>query len=244
VAEAAAAGLGAGALAAGVEGDQGGQREMPVLGDSLVEMLKEAWERTKGAKGVIWKGSAVMYLSIFALIGIGELIFPGAEDSTGVATAVGATIFQAAVDFLSVLFTAGLLYIGVRRAVDDPIEWRMVFEGFATSWVRILIATVLQSILITIGFLLLIIPGIYLSVGYCMTLPLIVVKGMSSWEAMEASRKAVHKIWWKVFGLMLVMGGVIFLSVLPLGIGLIWTWPMFIILAGVVYRHLYGESVE
>lgn len=75
-----------------------------------------------------------------------------------------------------------------------------------------------------------------------MTLPLIVDKGLSPWQAMETSRKAVHKIWWRLIGLFIVMGLIFVVSLVPLGIGLIWTWPMFIILTGVVYRHLFGAE--
>jgi uncharacterized membrane protein len=117
----------------------------------------------------------------------------------------------------------------------------MIFKGFSYA-AKIIVATIMQSILVAIGFLLLILPGIYLAVGYTMTIPLIIDKGLSPWQAMEMSRKAVHKVWWKVAGLFSVMGLIYLGSLIPLGIGLIWTWPMFIILVGVVYRFLFGKE--
>jgi uncharacterized membrane protein len=86
----------------------------------------------------------------------------------------------------------------------------------------------------------LILPGIYLTVGYAMTVPLIVDRKMSPWQAMEASRKAIHGEWWKIFGLFLVVGLIFMVSALPLGLGFIWTWPMFVVLGGLVYRALFG----
>jgi uncharacterized membrane protein len=73
-----------------------------------------------------------------------------------------------------------------------------------------------------------------------MTVPLIVDRKMSPWQAMEASRKAIHGEWWKFFGLFIVMGIIFMISSLPLGLGFIWTWPMFVVLGGVVYRSLFG----
>jgi uncharacterized membrane protein len=75
-----------------------------------------------------------------------------------------------------------------------------------------------------------------------MTIPLIVDRGLSPWQAMEMSRKAVHKIWWKVMGIFCLMLLIFMISFIPVGIGLIWTWPMSIMVAGVMYKHLFGDK--
>lgn len=131
--------------------------------------------------------------------------------------------------------------MGIRKVVGDPISWKMIGKGFSFAG-NLILATVLQSVLITIGLLLLVLPGVYLIIGYTMTLPLIVDQGMSPWQAMEKSRKTIHKIWWKVFGLFLLMSLICLVSSVPLGIGLIWTWPMLIILVGVLYCYLFGTT--
>ena len=63
-----------------------------------------------------------------------------------------------------------------------------------------------------------------------MVLPLMLDRGLGPWEAMEASRRAIHKVWWKVFGIFLIMGLIYLVSAIPLGFGLIWTVPMFFVL--------------
>lgn len=213
---------------------------VPYYNFTIGEALGEAWAHTRGAKGTIWKGSVLMYLVIMVVFAVGAYVLPSQAPGTPEATGlIGGAIFQAVGDAVSVLFTAGLLFMGIRRVAGDQIEWRMVFRGFSCAG-KIIVATILQSILISVGILLLVLPGIYLAVGYAMALPLIVDRGMSPWEAMETSRKAIHKIWWKTAGLLLVMGLITIASMIPLGIGLIWTWPMFIVLAGVLYRYLFG----
>jgi phage FluMu protein Com len=208
---------------------------------SMGEVIREAWGKTKGAKGAIWAASAVMYGVILVIGAGGALLLPpldnGLANPTGLA---GNLLFQSVTNVLSVLFTAGLLFMGMRQAAGKSISWKMIARGFSCA-APIIVATILQFILVTLGFLLLVLPGIYLVVGYALTIPLIIDKGLSPWQAMELSRKVIHKIWWKMAGLLVAVGLILAASLLALGIGLIWTWPMFIILAGVVYRHLFGE---
>ena len=102
------------------------------------------------------------------------------------------------------------------------------------------ILNILMAVLIYIGFLLLLIPGFYLAIAYMLALPLAMERKLSPWEALEASRKAITQRWFKVFGLMLVLSLIMILSMIPLGIGLIWTFPMFIIAVGILYRTIFG----
>ncbi len=219
------------------------QVNTPHYSFTITEAIKEAWDKTKGAKGSIWGASAIMYLVTLIMVAGGALLFPGSIDGMVVdlKTLALGMVQQLVTSIVSVLFTAGLLYMGIRKVVGDPISWRMIGKGFSSAG-NLILATILQFVLITIGFCLLILPGIYLVVGYLMTLPLIVDKGMSPWQAMETSRKTIHKIWWKVFGLFIVMWLISMLSLIPLGIGLIWTWPMCIILVGVLYCYLFGTA--
>lgn len=201
--------------------------------------IKEAWRKIKGVKGAIWGGSACMYLVLLASIALVSFLMPSLmSGEAGIAGFIVSGLVQAVTDIFSVLFIAGLLYMGIRKVAGQSVSWKMVFRGFSSGG-KIIVTTILQAILISIGFLLLILPGIYLMVGYSMALPLIMDQDMSPWEAMETSRKAVHKVWWKVFGIFLLMVIIFVVSIIPLGIGLIWAWPMFIVLVGVVYHYLF-----
>jgi len=113
----------------------------------------------------------------------------------------------------------------------------MIFSGFGRLG-QVFVASLLMSLLIVFGFLLLILPGIYLTIGYSLTLPLILDKGLGPWAAMEASRRVIHQKWWQVFGLYVVMYVIYFVSCIPLGLGMIWTIPMFFSLTGVLYHVL------
>ncbi len=205
------------------------------------EVLKEAWQKTKGAKGAIWGGVIVMNLILFGLGFGAAFALQGGNLIADPNTAMGVNAgVQLITTWLSTIFTSGLMLIGVRRALRQRVSWKMVFSGFSKA-LSITVALILQTILICIGFILLVLPGIYMSVGYGLTLPLILEKGLGPWEAMEASRKAIHKKWWVVFGIYLVMGLIYLVSIIPLGLGLIWTVPMFFLVMGVLYRLFFAS---
>lgn len=202
-------------------------------------LLKESWAKTAGAKAAIWAGTGVMYLVLLLLAAAGAFLLPEQVSGPTVQGVASNLLFQFVTNMASMIFSAGLLAIGINKVAGKDISWKMVFEGFSVVG-KLAGAFILQMLLVIIGFLLLVLPGIYLAVGYAMTIPLIVDRKMSPWQAMETSRKAIHGEWWKVFGLSLAMGLILIVSMIPLGLGLIWTWPMFVILGGVLYRSLFG----
>ncbi len=206
------------------------------------DLVKEAWQKTKGAKGAVWAAMIVLYAICFGISLGGMTAFYGFYKGSDPAMVMGINgTLQLITTWLSMLMTGGVMLIGVRRALGQRVSWKMVFAGFPKAF-SITIAMILQTILVLIGFLLLVLPGIYLIVGYALTLPLIIDKGMGPWQALEASRKAIHKKWWTVFGLYLVMMLIYMVSAIPLGLGLIWTVPMFFVSIGVLYVHFFGHG--
>jgi hypothetical protein len=105
---------------------------------------------------------------------------------------------------------------------------------------RIVVAGAIQSILTfpvvlasltrtTTGaaaLLLLFVPCLYLLVGYVFVIPLIVDRQMGIWNAMELSRRTVHRQWFQLFGLLLAAGMLLFISAAALGFGLVLTLPL------------------
>lgn len=205
-------------------------------------VMKEAWDKVRGIKGAVWAGSAVMYLILIVIVAGGSMILPSSElETETLSSYIPSALFQFITQALYMVFMGGLLFMGIRRVAGDPVSWKMIFHGFSFTG-KIVVVTILQSILITIGFMLLILPGIYLTVGYAMAIPLIVDRNLSPWEAMETSRKAVHKVWWKVAGIGLLICLLFIVAAIPLGIGLIWVWPLALVASGVVYYRLFNKE--
>ncbi|WP_373000179.1 hypothetical protein [Sulfurimonas sp.] len=202
---------------------------------SITGVLKEGFRRTEGVK-LTFVGSIIIYALIALFVkSLVEFIFPNGES----------LVNAYASSTVEMLFTLpiliGIMILGVKRAREEELSIPSIFDYFGMI-IPIMLAYVAMTLILTIGFLLLIIPGVYLAVSYAFVYTLIVDKGLGVWEAMELSRKTVTEQWFKFFGLSLLSGIIIIISALPLGIGLIWTIPMTYISYGLLYHRLFDED--
>jgi len=90
--------------------------------------------------------------------------------------------------------------VGLKIAVGPPVTPSEVLKHYDKTF-SLLLTIILMYIMLLIGFILLIIPGIYLLVAYYLAIPLIVEKGLSPWKALEASRKSITKCWFRFLAL-------------------------------------------
>lgn len=215
---------------------------------SIGKILSEALEKTNGVKWTFQKGYALYLLIYIALLGIQMtlLYLSGGfveETQDALAPSVINIVGQVAITALSLPAGMGLFMMGLRRAVGAPVYAGLVTRYYPKT-LSLFLTTLLMYVMILVGFICLILPGIYLAVAYSFALPLVVEKNLGPWEALETSRKAMHAHWFTYFGLMLLMGLIILVSAIPLGIGMIWTLPMAGIAWGIIYRNLFGCEPE
>ena len=208
---------------------------------AIGELLGEAWQRVKGTKGIIIGGFLVFYAVMFVVSFVlgGMLGVFGALSESPAAVMVGELLIGVLASALAYPFMAGINMIGIRRAADQPISFNEIFSHFGRT-LPLVITAVVMMLLIYLGMFLLIIPGLYLAIAYMLAIPLVVERGLSPWQALEASRKAISQHWFKTFGLFLLLGLITLVSVIPLGIGLVWSIPLFVIAMGVLYRTIFG----
>jgi hypothetical protein len=109
-----------------------------------------------------------------------------------------------------------------------------------TSAIAIVLAGLAQLAMTAAGLLLLILPGIYLAVGYAFVIPLIIDRGMPVWTAMELSRTTVHKQWFQTFGLLVAAGMLLFISAQLYGFLLVVTLPLCTAALMYAYAELFG----
>jgi len=137
----------------------------------------------------------------------------------------------------------GFAIVAHRIAKKRGHEFGDFFKGF-DFFVPLLLAGLIMTIFIGIGFIFLIIPGIYLAVAYFFTYQLIVFRKMEFWEAMETSRKLISKEWFSVFGFIIVLGLINFAGALCLGVGLLFTIPITACAAYVAYSDIVGTKSD
>lgn len=208
---------------------------------SIGELLGESWQRVKGTKGIIMGGFLVFYVVMLVasfILGSVFGFFSALNESP--ATLI---IVQLVVGILSSAlaypFMAGINMVGIRRAADQEVNFNEIFSHFGRT-VPLLVTAIVMMLLVYLGIFLLVLPGLYLAVAYMLAIPLVVERGLSPWQALEASRKAISQHWFKVFGLFLLLGLITVVSAIPLLIGLVWSIPLFVIAMGVLYRTIFG----
>lgn len=208
---------------------------------NLSDVLSEGWEKTKGVKRYIIGAGILMYVAVFAAIMVmGFLMMPSSTSTEpSPMLMLGQLVVQVVIMAISLPVMAGIFIICMKQLKGHPVEFGDAFSAFGKTG-KLLLTSILMNIMIMIGFLLLIIPGIYLGIAYMMAIPLVVDRDMSPWDAMETSRKAVTKHWFKFFLFMLVMSLIMAISMIPLGLGLIWTVPMMAVGFAVMYRETFG----
>ena len=206
------------------------------------DVIGESWRLVKGTKGIIFGGLVIFYVVMFVATSVLGALFGAIgllSEASLSAILVGQFVISVLASALTYPFLAGVNMVGIRRAANQPVSFNEVFSGLG-MFVPLLITAVVMTVLVYIGSLLLLLPGIYLGVAYMLAMPLVIERGLSPWQALETSRKAINQHWFKVFGLFLVLDLIMALSMIPLGIGLIWSMPLFIISMGVLYRTIFG----
>lgn len=205
---------------------------------NIANIMSESWQKTKGVKRYILGAAIIMYVALFVvMMALGVTLVPAGQPTA--MHLVAQVIMQLAVMAIILPFVAGIFVISAKRVNDAPFEFGDAFSAFGKT-VPLLVASVLMNVLVTLGFLLLIVPGIYLAFAYMLTVPLIVDRDMGAWQALETSRKAISKHWFSFFVLWIVMILILAISMIPFGLGLIWTIPMLSVAFAITYREVFG----
>ena len=134
---------------------------------------------------------------------------------------------------------AGFFVVGAKLLKNQTPEFADFFGGFKL-FVPLALLGVVSSILISIGLILLIVPGIYLIVSYLFAIMFVVDRRLDFWPAMETSRRAVQPAWFKVFVLFLLLVVLNLAGALLLGVGLLVSVPLTHCILTVAYADIFG----
>ena len=205
---------------------------------TIGSVLSESWRKVAG-----FKATYAIAMIIYVAIAIAVELLLGllfgwdyAESGNG-----GAIILEIVTSIAMIPLGVGLGVISIRRAAGKPVSPTVIFEPYQHA-LSLIFMMVMMFLLIIAGYILFILPGIYLSIAYSFAPYLITEKNMGAWQALEASRKAITKFWWRYFGLMLVSVLLVIAGVIPFLIGLIWVLPLVTIAVGEVFARTFGDG--
>jgi hypothetical protein len=98
----------------------------------------------------------------------------------------------------------GLYLLLLKRIRGEPGRVSDVFFGFKVAFGQLVLVGAISVLLEDIGFCFCLLPWVYLSVAWVFGLPLAADKRLEFWSALELSRKVVTRVWFEMFGLMVL----------------------------------------
>jgi hypothetical protein len=223
--------------------------ELPVW-----DTIKASWSKVYGSKGTFWIAIVVAFIVIFALGMIDGVL----KSSAPTIEPIYAFVMQV----VTYLIDMGIVYLGIRRAMDLPIAFDQMFRGFQGSLPWKIIGLYILQVLICILPIILMVTSImlypifgtallsviffivgffgiiYLSVRLMMSMGYVLDKEMGPVDAIKASFHATGSNFWNLVAIFLIQTIILAILALPLGIGLIWGLPFAFINYGMIYKSI------
>jgi len=202
---------------------------------SIEESIRFGWNRMKDNLGFF-----IVYLIILFSV---EFFFGGF-----------AGLFEDSLPLLSFFFNVGSWIVSMISALfavkiglrlyDKNKTGSYDFLSFSSSlFFKFLLGYVLYTILIIVGFILLIVPGIYLAVKYQFVPYLIIDKGMDPIEAFKESGKMTDGSKWDLLLLLIVLGMIVIIGFLAFIVGSFVAIPIVMVAEAYVYKKLSSNTV-
>jgi len=138
---------------------------------------------------------------------------------------------------------AGVIYISYKYDSKGSVDVSDVFYGYqGSNFIKLISYYLISTILVSIAFIFLVLPSIYLSVALCIGVPFILFHNQSPIEAMKSSITVINKKWGTVF-LLLIVSGIVGLSgFLGCCIGVVLTMPFIYTMIYTIYKKSVGVS--
>jgi hypothetical protein len=126
-----------------------------------------------------------------------------AVDALG--TSLASTGVTLVISILTQTFLAGFLTVVVGRAVlGRPINFTEVWGELKPRLLPLFGLTLVVTLLVTVGVVLCILPGVWLWVLFGLATPALVLERGAIGQAMTRSRELVRGSWWRIFGILLL----------------------------------------
>jgi len=194
---------------------------------SIQESLKFGWEQTKTHSKVLFQ----ILLTIFALQ-VAQAI-------------VGSTIQHELIGILATIAIAiaetvvgvGLTLVTLKIAKHERVTYADIVPPLQLIWSYVL-ALLLAGLITAVGFILLIVPGIYFALRFSMV-RYAILEGSGVMASLEKSGKLTHGVKWKLLGFFLVLGFINILGAILFMVGLLVTIPVTMIAYAHVYQKLH-----
>ncbi|HOK39330.1 MAG TPA: hypothetical protein P5538_10995 [Bacteroidales bacterium] len=146
-------------------------------------------------------------------------------------------------NFLYPIFFAGTILVANEILKGNTTKFIDFFNGIK-YYLTLLILNFFSGIIVVLGLIFLIIPGIYLWVSFYFAPYFVVFLGYDFWPAMILSQKIFSKYWWQVFGFLIIVNLINFSGLLLFGFGIIFTIPLSLCITFVAFEDIVGSAIR
>ncbi|MFW6094394.1 MAG: hypothetical protein ACODAC_10515 [Pseudomonadota bacterium] len=214
----------------------GGSIERTLAGEAelgIAAAVKEAWHASAGLRGTVAPGMLLVAGALVLVLLVLGNLFDLTEP-----TPLGETVTQLTTMMIVYPYMAGAFLVSLRHLGGQRVAFGDQFACYA-SMLPIVAVGLLQSLVTSLGLMLLIVPGIYLSFALYLAVPLKAERDLPMTECLLTSIKLVNRKLFEVSVLSLLSGVLVVAGVFSI-VGWIWTWPWALMILAVVYRQLAG----
>ena len=215
--------------------------------EAVVEAIL-ARDHTLSIGSCLRRGWWLVRNNFWPVVGINALIWVllGIAQSAGIVVTSGDDRPNGGGSILGLLVSGPLmggLYLYLLQKIrGQPVTIETAFAGFSSRFLHLFLGSLVTLLLTGLGFLFLILPGIYLWVAWTFTLVLVADKRLDFWSAMEVSRKMVTRHWWKLFAFLLVLGLLHVVGFLAFCLGIFIAGPIATASLMYAYEDIFGPT--
>jgi len=191
--------------------------------------IREAWEAVK-KNFFLYCGVLLVVLLLSFISGTVSSQFK--ENSPAIYIVLTLVIW-----FLSIIVKIGVLKINLLIAKGKEAGLLELFSHIEL-FLKFLVAGILYALMVVIGLLLLVVPGIYLALKYQFFGYLLVDKNMGPLEALKRSGEMTKGAMWDLFFLAVNIGALNLIGMVCLLVGSFVTVPIGWVATAKVYREL------
>jgi hypothetical protein len=166
----------------------------------ISSILTEAWRVFRERFGVITAVVVAIWLPCELLSSYLDAFVFGPDD-----VRKSFKVAQFLDNFIGIIATAGVTFIALAARSGQPATFGSAIGAGFGAWGRMWWTRLLSSLALVLGFLLLIIPGVYLLTRLCFVESLVVAEHISGSRAMRRSFELTKDRFWPTFRLGLVL---------------------------------------
>lgn len=157
------------------------------------------------------------------------------------ASVIFGIIFGLAAFVLGIFVNMAQIKIGLRLTKGEAADFDDLYNEYP-HFLDFLVGSILYGLMVIVGLILLIIPGIYVAVKFHFFGYLIIDQDMDALESLRKSWEITEGAWWRLFLLGIVACGIVVLGFCACIVGIFAAYPVVMVAMAYVYRSLLAAT--